>query len=173
MSSVKKWYDNKDLGKKIFISSRVRLARNLKDYPFSTLLNKDQARDMISEFVDIFEEGMSSGKLDYMSADNISDIDELANFEKNNISQYFLLNKNPKGFFINESESLSVMLNEEDHIRIQSICAGDDINNAFILSDNIDNVILTGSNYYTLPVKNRIEKEAISRYNKKIKVEVK
>jgi hypothetical protein len=38
---------------------------------------------------------------------------------------------------------------------------------------NIDNVILTGSNYYTLPVKNRIEKEAISRYNKKIKVEVK
>ena len=65
------------------------------------------------------------------------------------------------------------MLNEEDHIRIQSICAGDDINNAFILSDNIDNVILTGSNYYTLPVKNRIEKEAISRYNKKIKVEVK
>ena len=147
MSSVEKWCDSEDLGKKILLSSRVRLARNLENYPFSTLLNKDQARDMISEIVNVFEECMSSGKLNYMSADNISDIDELANFEKNNISQYFLLNKNPKGFFINESESLSVMLNEEDHIRIQSICAGDDINNAFILSDNIDNVISSKIDY--------------------------
>ena len=147
MSSIEKWCDSEDLGKNILLSSRVRLARNLENYPFSTLLNKDQARDMISEVVDVFEEGMSSGKLNYMSADNISDIDELANFEKNNISQYFLLNKNPKGFFINESESLSVMLNEEDHIRIQSICAGDDINNAFILSDNIDNVISSKIDY--------------------------
>ena len=147
MSSVEKWCDSEDLGKKILLSSRVRLARNLENYPFSTLLNKDQARDIISEIVNVFEECMSSGKLNYMSADNISDIDELANFEKNNISQYFLLNKNPKGFFTNESESLSVMLNEEDHIRIQSICAGDDINNAFILSDNIDNVISSKIDY--------------------------
>ena len=96
MNNIKKWYDNEELDKNILISSRVRLARNLKDYPFSTLLNKEQARDMINEVVDVFEEGMSSGKLNYMNADNISDIDELANFEQNNISQYFLLNKNPK-----------------------------------------------------------------------------
>ena len=141
MNSEKKWCDNEELGNNILISSRVRLARNLRDYPFSTLLNKEQTKNMMSEVLDAFEKSKSSGKLNYINADDISDIDELANFEKNNISQYFLLNKNPKGFLINENESLSIMLNEEDHIRIQSICAGDDINNAFILSDNIDNII--------------------------------
>ena len=137
-----KWYnDNDKLNYSILVSSRVRLARNVKKYSFSIVLSDEKAKAMREEVLDALKSSRDSGKLKYIDMADISDIEQLANFEQNNISRYFLFNKSPRGFLINESESLSIMLNEEDHIRIQSICGGDDINSAFVLSDNMDNII--------------------------------
>ena len=51
MIMKEKWYENKDLDKEIVISSRIRLARNLKKYPFSRALSNEKAKELIAEVI--------------------------------------------------------------------------------------------------------------------------
>lgn len=142
---MNKWYDDPNLDYSIFISSRVRLARNLNEYPFSIALNQNYTHDIMNKTVSAMRD--SRGDFKFIDANDISDIERLANFEQHNISQYFLQDKNPRGFLINDDESLSIMINEEDHIRIQSICSGDNIYKAFELSDGIDDILSEKLNF--------------------------
>ena len=137
-----KWYDDKQLDYSLIISSRVRLARNIKKYPFSIVLKlkPDQIKNIIDIALDALKKD-NNNDFRFVDMSDVSDIERLSNFEQHSISQYFLLDKSPRGFLINKNESLSIMLNEEDHIRIQSICSGDNIGQAFEISDNIDNII--------------------------------
>lgn len=134
-----KWYNNSQLDYSIFISSRIRLARNISEYPFSIVLEQNQIKDIIEKTVSVVKSFENDFR--FIDVNNISDIEQLSNFERYNISQYFLQNNKPRGLLLNKNESLSIMINEEDHIRIQSICSGDNIYKAFELSDNIDNII--------------------------------
>jgi Arginine kinase len=134
-----KWYDDSNLDYSIFISSRLRLARNLSEYPFSIVLDQSHVHEIIDKTLNAIKSAPDEFR--FINIDDISNIEQLANFEQHNISQYFLQDKNPRGFLINKNESLSIMINEEDHIRIQSICPGDNIYKAFELSDNIDDIL--------------------------------
>jgi len=140
VSEVMKWYDNCKIDKSIIISSRVRLARNIKKYPFGVIKN-NQDQNIICDIKNIIENDKDYQELSFINMQDISEIDKLANFECHNISHDFLLGNKPRGFFINQDESLSIMLNEEDHVRIQSICYGEDIDKAFELANKLDDVI--------------------------------
>lgn len=143
-----KWYDDIELDHSVFISSRVRLARNIKEYPFSVMLKlkPEQIKNIINMVLDALKKN-NNNDFRFIDMNDVSDIERLSNFEQHNISQYFLLDKNPRGFLINKNENLSIMLNEEDHIRIQSICSCDNINRAFEISDSIDNIISENIDY--------------------------
>ncbi len=133
-----KWFDDSQLDFSIFITSRIRLARNISQYPFSVILQPQQMQDILNKTIDTVKS--LSNDFMFVNANDVSDIELLSNFELHNISQYFLQNKNPRGFFINKDESVCVMINEEDHIRIQSICSGANIFKTFSLANDIDDI---------------------------------
>ncbi len=138
-----KWYESPFSDDSPIISSRVRFARNLKKYNFPSRLPADRAKMLINEVT-------SSIKNDAVSiADSFEkiDINSLTQIQLNSlmenhiISPEFVNTKQEKAVLVNNDHSVGIMINEEDHIRLQTITPGDKIDDAFNLANNIDNLI--------------------------------
>jgi len=127
------WYIDQGPDSDVIISSRVRLARNLDRYPFPHKLDKKQARDVAKEIVDAFYGSESDRKRHYVDVDlstlSAEDLESLV--EKRLISEDLAREKAGARAIISRDESLSLMVNEEDHIRIQSMKAGLDLEGAY------------------------------------------
>src|SRR3954464_4967807 len=126
---------------KIVLSSRVRLARNLKGLAFPGWAKKaervrslDQIRpavESLSQMSDAFSESM----------DNLTALDKQILVERHLISREHAAKNAGSGLVMNKDESLCVMINEEDHMRMQSLRPGLQIKEAYAAIDAIDTAL--------------------------------
>lgn len=131
------WYLQNGKDSDVVISSRVRLARNLEDYPFPTKFSKEQAEKVLETIKEITP-SIGYG-LKYINLNELDDITKVSLVEKHIISPEFAVNKNKLGaILLNEEENICIMLNEEDHIRMQVFSAGFDLENLKNLATEID-----------------------------------
>lgn len=139
---MKKWYEE-NLDTDIIVSSRIRLARNYKKYPFSVRLSSSGAEKMIEETKRILLEGNTilSKEFEYIPVFGRNPIDKRALMESHVISPELVKKTIPCGVLLKNDESISIMINEEDHIRIQSVALGMNMSKAWDLADKIDNVL--------------------------------
>jgi protein arginine kinase len=106
----------------IVVSSRVRIARNIAEHPFPSKMNVDEGKE-IRDLVN--NEFKNDKKMRIYYPESISAVEQENLVEKHMISPQFINDNNlVKGLLINEKGSLSIMVNEEDHLRIQSILPG-------------------------------------------------
>ncbi len=140
---MSKWYENDKCSDGIIISSRVRLARNLKKYNFHNKLSNADAERMINEVKDSITGSRTvfGEQFKYIAINSLNENEKFALVEKHVISPELMKSSKPCGVLVKDDETISIMLNEEDHIRIQAISAGDDLDTAFDLADKIDNLI--------------------------------
>ena len=122
----------------IVASTRVRLARNLKGYPFPHKLKDEAACDEIIDRVsDCLAEGTD------MRTQRIRDMKPIERqrlIERHVISPE--LAKLSRGALISTPDnSISVMVNEEDHIRIQAVCAGLNIDKALMAAGEVEDML--------------------------------
>ncbi len=111
------------------ISSRVRLARNINGYPFPAKLKSDRQAKEIIRSVSSAINKVDEFALKYM--DGISEDDAL-NLVENRLISPALLNKPTRSaVLINEAGDISIMINEEDHLREQCIRAGMSLKKAY------------------------------------------
>jgi len=138
-----KWYTNPETEQSIIISSRVRLARNFGKYPFSSVLGEDACREMIEDTVASIKNNPSplSAQFEYVDLCTALPLDVQCMLERHILSPMLVNSSGCRGVLVKDDESLSIMLGEEDHIRIQSIFAGDNIDSAWDIADMIDNII--------------------------------
>lgn len=141
------WYKNQT--DDIVISSRIRLARNLKDYPFYCKIDKNQSKQMIQQVTEaIFNDRLNLKdcfeKIDF---DNLDKVKQYTMLEKYIISADFLETKNPKALILEKSQNINIMLNEEDHIRIQAINSGYNIEKCLTEANRIDTLLQESLNY--------------------------
>lgn len=124
---------------KIAVSTRVRLARNLEGYPFpSHLKDERQAKDVIR----IVTSGLArlcDFKIHYM--DKIPEAEALSLKENHLISPNLITNGRPSAVLINREESVSIMINEEDHLREQCIVSGLALESAYDKMSDKDSLI--------------------------------
>ncbi len=140
------WYLQSGKESDIVLSSRIRLARNLDDFPFTTRYTKQQAKEILEKFKDILPQIGYGLKL--LKLKDMDDITKMSLVEKHLISPDFALNRNEVGaIIINEEENICIMLNEEDHIRLQVFSCGLDIENTLNLAIEIDEKIGDLINY--------------------------
>lgn len=137
------WYDTDILDNGIVISSRVRLARNLKKYPFSIKINNNQISDMIKEIINAVTNApdVSNEHFVYIDLSKLSEIDRKLMVEKHLISVDLSKKNQQAAVLIKNDETVSIMLNEEDHIRIQTILSGDNIEKVWKMADKTDDLI--------------------------------
>ena len=108
----------------IVISSRIRLARNLADYPFLLRATEDQRREIYRALT----EAMSASSLDrnafFLDIEELDDIDRQVLVERHLISQQHAEGEGCRGVAVSAAETRSLMINEEDHLRIQVLRSG-------------------------------------------------
>lgn len=121
------------------VSTRIRLARNLEGYPFpSHLKNEKQAKEII-RLVSCALARLDEFSLYYM--DTIAGEQAVSLMENHLISPKLIKNKHLSAALINTEESVSIMINEEDHLREQCIVKGLDLRFAYETMSEIDSRI--------------------------------
>lgn len=124
-----KWYEEQNEQSDVVISSRIRLARNFVKYPFSPKLSSEQAELLCEDIHNRLDEKKAKleeivGKYYYYNVTKANDIEKEALAERHIITKKLVDKKQHAGVVMTEDESVSLMLNEDDHIRIQVISSG-------------------------------------------------
>lgn len=120
---MRKWFEKKGSDTDVVVSSRVRLARNVRDLPFPGRMNAQAAESLL----DRVENGLSAAGTLHFSRQDFHRMDEThrgALMERHLVSRELENGKLPRGVFLSEDEGASIMVGEEDHLRIQIIGSG-------------------------------------------------
>lgn len=136
------WYSIDPLND-IAVSTRVRLARNLADKPFPSRLSPEEKLKVCEEIKSaILESDTPFAKsLKYISMSDVPDNEIYAMVERHIISPEFANSKDGRAIIISEDESICVMIGEEDHIRIQVIMPGLNLEKAYDIAGSIDDLL--------------------------------
>ena len=129
------WLSGKGDESQVVLSTRARLARNIAGCKYPESADADTRQRIVSYFDSSKSrsEMLSSG--DYYKASDINDLDKDFLIERHLISPTFLSGGDKsKALFIGPEERVSIMVNEEDHLRIQALASGLDPHGAFKLA---------------------------------------
>lgn len=131
------------------ISSRIRLARNVGDYSFPGWASEEENDVVWKKTADIFQQ-MEKPFMAWGMADT-APLDKEILFERHLISQELAQQDDSCGVFVTSDECLSIMVNEEDHIRIQSLQPGLNLQGAWEAADKIDDELESKLSYAFSP----------------------
>ncbi len=137
------WYNVSAPQDDIAVSTRIRLARNINGIPFPSKMTEKQF-DEVNEKVRkaIVESNTPFSKsLKFIYMKDIPENERLAMVERHIISRDFAANYENRAIIISEDESVCVMIGEEDHIRIQVILAGLQLEEAYNIAESIDSLL--------------------------------
>ncbi len=125
----------------IVMSSRVRLARNLDNVSFSHWANKKQEKETLEllQSATMSNEMLKSGM--YVRMVELDDIDRQFLLERHLISREHITQPEFKGVVIGDKEVISVMINEEDHLRVQVMQSGFNLQECWRISTRLDDLL--------------------------------
>jgi protein arginine kinase len=129
----------------IVITSRIRLARNLKNYKFPINMTEAESNSVIQEITDAVGKHDKDYKLTYMK--DLSDVKKNSLIENHIISPALAKKKDEGAFLLSPDQKVSIMINEEDHIRIQTIEDGLSLKECWELSNEVDDSIEDNVDY--------------------------
>lgn len=137
-----KWYDRNGNDSEISVSTRVRLARNLREYPFTSRLNSTQAAAVVDRVEAAMKESSFGEDYSLIRLDKENRALAVSLAERHLISPEFAVSENIHGVLLSKDESVSIMINEEDHLRIQvlgpGLCPEDCLKTALEIDSALD-----------------------------------
>jgi protein arginine kinase len=131
----------------IVISSRIRLARNLAEFPFISRATQSDRTEIENTLRDRVMEMQESGELEYVNVNELKVIDRQFLVERQLISREHAESEGARGVAIARNEQVSLMINEEDHLRIQVMHSGLDLEAAWNQIDRIDSLLAETVNF--------------------------
>jgi protein arginine kinase len=126
----------------VAISSRVRLARNFKKHLFPVAASVAELQKVRNSVDDLYENG-KLGKSNILKffIDDLSELDRDILFERHLVSKELITNPVNRAAYITANEKMSLMVNEEDHLRIQAFANGFNLKKAYKIAESIDDKI--------------------------------
>jgi protein arginine kinase len=140
--SSAEWINGQGPLSEIVISSRIRLARNVEGIPFSPRAEQAELKNIFELSQQIAEKDSLFKDSNLLLLDELSPLESQFLVEKHLISIYHAREKHAyRGCIFNQKETLSIMVNEEDHFRIQYLLSGLQLKNIWKLINEIDDKI--------------------------------
>lgn len=143
MIETGKWYEKSGNCGDVVCSTRVRLARNLKQFPFPAKATDPQREAVEQKVRDALLSGNSilSKESRFVPLENASEDEAVSLVERHIVSPEFISDRRGKAVLISDDESISIMVNEEDHLRIQVLREGFSLKEAAETADRIDTLL--------------------------------
>ncbi|NBI08022.1 protein arginine kinase [Senegalia massiliensis] len=137
-----KWLDCDSCDQDIVVSSRIRLARNIENIKFPQKINKDDSESVKEQIKKAVTENDEIGKnYRYYDMKNLNIVESRKYVEDHLISPGLLEHNKIGGFLLSEDEKSTIMINEEDHIRMQVLYPGFELEKCFDESNRIDDIL--------------------------------
>lgn len=127
----------------IAISSRVRLARNIGSLPFPSRMTPEQGAGVAAQVRDAIFSSSHTASQNFMFVDiaKLTPIERQMLVEKHLISPDLIEGREESGAIISKDEKISIMINEEDHLRIQSLFTGMELERAWQLCSKLESLL--------------------------------
>nr|WP_028552046.1 protein arginine kinase [Paenibacillus sp. UNC451MF] len=136
------WMKGEGPDSDIVISSRIRIARNLRSYPFPMLATNQQSKEVLEQVSNVLsnEELHTISHFSLVLLDDLNELEKRVLVEKHLISPALADESRNGAVILSDNESISIMVNEEDHLRIQCLCPGFQIKEAWDMANQIDDL---------------------------------
>lgn len=125
----------------IVISSRIRLARNIAAFPFTNRASAYQKAEIETMLRDRVARLELDPRLEYINVPNLSPLDRQFLVERQLISRELAAAEGPRGVALGPRETVSLMINEEDHVRLQVMRSGFALDEAWSDIDRVDDLL--------------------------------
>lgn len=132
------WLSGEGSDSQVVLSSRVRLARNIADSPFPSRADTDKRESILSFVKNAVGKSESLCRGTFVDCKELDDLDRSFLVERHLASVEFTRCRDSCALFIGEKENTSLMINEEDHLRVQALSSGLEIRKAFEMADQMD-----------------------------------
>lgn len=141
-----KWLDGDGPDSNIVLSSRLRLARNLEDIPFSHRA-ADELKKVVSLAEEIFKGNHEFADFKFIHLSELSELDKYFLVESHLASPYHIQSPQDRAIIIKNNGTISIMINEEDHLRMQCILAGLNLEKGWEEISKLDDKLESQLNY--------------------------
>lgn len=145
--TMPKWLQGQLPQQDVVISTRIRIARNINEYKFPMYMSLEEADKMTNELLVTFKDKFQDFNYRFLNIGNLSQIQRLNYIEGYLISKDLIQKADKSSFLLREDEKATVMINEEDHIRIQALVPGLDFLGAWQICSEIDDRLGSSINY--------------------------
>ncbi len=135
----------------VVVSSRVRLARNLHRFPFLTAAPRAVRSEVERHVRARLEDGKLPRPLTYWSVEELAPLDRTLLVERHLISREHAQGEGDRGVALGADESVAIMVNEEDHLRLQALRSGLQLDEAYEDLDRLDTALEGSLNFAFSP----------------------
>lgn len=125
----------------VVVSTRIRLARNLAEFPFSTRIDEEARQAVFNNARDCFDELAIPNRLSFIEVSSLEELDRQFLVERQLISRELSEGEGPRGVAISRDEDIAIMVNEEDHLRVQVLRSGLTLDDCWQSIDEIDDAL--------------------------------
>lgn len=138
-----RWFEELVVEKPNIVSSRVRLARNWSEYVFPSKLTDEEGQELVGRLsLGLKDLGELDGRVyEYAVLKNLNELDRLALWERKVYNSSIVQKETSVGLILSEKEDVSLVLNGTDHIRLQVMRAGLNLDGCYREADKIDDYI--------------------------------
>ena len=143
---MSKWYIGAGEQSDIVVSTRIRLARNINEYPFPNKLNTKTRMELNNVIKDAVENNNKFG-LRFIEMRTLARFEAASMAERHIISPEFASDLDGRALMLSPEEDISIMLNEEDHIRLQVMKSGFALDEAYAVANEIDDLLSNKFNF--------------------------
>lgn len=145
------WLDGSGPNSETVLTTRVRLARNVASIPFIARAREDQLNIVMRSVTAAAEKTDEMPECSVLRMADLSDLDRRFLVERHLISPDFSNQSPNRGLLINEDETASIVVNEEDHLRIQLLSSGSQITNVWDRANSLDSQLERNLEYVFSP----------------------
>ena len=125
----------------VVVSSRIRLARNISEFPFNTRTDEDTRERIVEQVRGALDDLAAPSVLHYIDVSDLNDTDRQFLVERQLISRELAESDGARSVAIDNREQFSLMVNEEDHLRLQVLASGLDLQNCWERIDRLDDAL--------------------------------
>ena len=141
-----KWVENMSSNQDVAISTRIRIARNLKEYDFPLYLSVEDSDDLTNTVLDSVKDTFDDN-YKFLRVRDLSTKERLMYIEEHLISPGLTRQIDKASFLLRNDEKATIMINEEDHLRIQTLLPGLNLDEAWRLCSEIDDSLESKLNF--------------------------